>query len=359
MGFFQDLKQDLSQTVTDLNVDETVNDLEQDADMSVASEDLFGNVDEGDFADLEAMLEKEAAALNDEPVVLSEEAVSDASTPEPESEDVLLSETELEDASLPEPENEDISQSETETEEVSLTETEEAPVPKEDMSAVENEVTIEEDIDMLSIDEENKEISEADAEMEELLNEVEQNMEEQTFMDNAPQEPQQDSESSVAASTDTAVITAGMNITGDVTSSGNMDLIGNITGNIDILGKLNVTGGITGNSSAAEIYAESAQINGEIRSKGSVKIGQSSVVIGNIFATSAVIAGAVKGDIDVHGPVILDTSAIVMGNIKSKSVQINNGAVIEGMCSQCYADVSPTSFFNDVKKNRKQQQQGS
>ena len=67
----------------------------------------------------------------------------------------------------------------------------------------------------------------------------------------------------------------------------------------------------------------------------------------------AVIAGAVKGDIDVHGPVILDTSAIVMGNIKSKSVQINNGAVIEGMCSQCYAEVSPTSFFSDVKKNRK------
>ncbi|MDE7207413.1 MAG: polymer-forming cytoskeletal protein, partial [Lachnospiraceae bacterium] len=190
-------------------------------------------------------------------------------------------------------------------------------------------------------------ISEADVEMEELLNEVEQNIEESAFMESsAPQETQQPDLETDAASTDTAVITAGMSITGDVMSSGSMNLIGNITGNIEILGKLNVTGEINGNSSAAEIYAESAQINGEIRSKGSVKIGQSSVVIGNIFATSAVIAGAVKGDIDVNGPVILDTSAIVMGNIKSKSVQINNGAVIEGMCSQCYADVSPTSFFN-------------
>ena len=167
----------------------------------------------------------------------------------------------------------------------------------------------------------------------------------------AAEEPAMDA--SAAASADTAIITEGMNITGDVSSSGNMDLMGSITGNIDILGKLNVTGSINGNSAAAEIYAESAQINGEIKSKGSVKIGQSSVVIGNIFATSAVIAGAVKGDIDVHGPVILDTSAIVMGNIKSKSVQINNGAVIEGMCSQCYAEISPTSFFNEFKKNRK------
>ena len=45
-----------------------------------------------------------------------------------------------------------------------------------------------------------------------------------------------------------------------------------------------------------------------------------------------------------------------MGNIKSKSVQINNGAVIEGMCSQCYADVSPTSFFDDYKPERKEKQ---
>ena len=155
------------------------------------------------------------------------------------------------------------------------------------------------------------------------------------------------------ASDETAVITAGMVITGDVSSEGSMDLVGTINGNIDILGKLNITGYINGNSKAAEIFAEGAKINGEIVSEGSVKIGASSVVIGNITAISAAIAGAVKGDIDVQGPVVLDSSAIVMGNIKSKSVQINNGAVIEGMCSQCYAEVSPTSFFSDVKKNRK------
>lgn len=152
---------------------------------------------------------------------------------------------------------------------------------------------------------------------------------------------------------ETAVVTAGMSITGDIVSEGSLELIGTVNGNIDVLGKLNVTGSIQGNSKAAEIYAEGAKITGEVNSLGSVKIGQSSVIIGNISANSAVIAGAVKGDIDVHGPVILDASAIVMGNIKSKSVQINNGAVIEGMCSQCYADVNPTSFFEEFKKKTK------
>ena len=151
---------------------------------------------------------------------------------------------------------------------------------------------------------------------------------------------------------ETSVITKGMVITGDIISKGSVDVLGQINGNIDILGKLNVTGSINGNSKAAEVFADNAKIVGEVVSDGSVKIGQSSVIIGNITATSAVVAGAVKGDIDVQGPVILDASAIVMGNIKSKSVQINNGAVIEGMCSQCYADVSPTSFFEVFKEGK-------
>ncbi len=152
------------------------------------------------------------------------------------------------------------------------------------------------------------------------------------------------------AADENAIITAGMKITGDINSDGSMDLLGTVIGNINVSGKLNVTGAVQGNSKAYEIFADNARINGEVISEGSVKIGQSSIIIGNISAMSAVIAGAVKGDIDVHGPVILDASAIVMGNIKSKSVQINNGAVIEGMCSQCYADVNPTSFFDDLKK---------
>ncbi len=55
-----------------------------------------------------------------------------------------------------------------------------------------------------------------------------------------------------------------------------------------------------------------------------------------------------RGDIDVQGPVVVDTSAVVMGNIKSRSVQINNGAVIEGFCSQCYADIDVESLLERI-----------
>lgn len=442
MGFFQDLKQDLSQTVNDLGIKDEADELKvEEESTTTASEDLFGSASDTDFGDLESMLEKEVAALgatqvpdekpdemettsdvdleallSDIEIAEKDEAIADieneiqsvddslASFEEKQSEDhpesildgfsfddikpideepsaeeevptvedvpaeekapiaetseAEISEEELlpieEEMPIEEISTEEISTEEPSAEEIPTAEVSiEEELPPIEETPVEEIVIPEEPLDAVPETDENNN-SEADEDMEQLLNEVEQNIQEHTYMDEAPATVQEDSSDiNVAVSTDTAVITAGMNITGDVTSSGNMDLIGSITGNIEILGKLNVTGSITGNSAAAEVYAESAQINGEINSKGSVKIGQSSVVIGNIFAKSAVIAGAVKGDIDVHGPVILDTSAIVMGNIKSKSVQINNGAVIEGMCSQCYADVSPTSFFNDVKKNRK------
>lgn len=148
-----------------------------------------------------------------------------------------------------------------------------------------------------------------------------------------------------AATEETSVITASTILTGDLQSSGSFDIQGTINGNITCNGKITVTGTINGNSNSSEFFADVAKIEGEVVSTGTVKVGTGSVIIGNITATSAVIAGAVKGDIDVQGPVVVDTSAVIMGNIKSRSVQINNGAVIEGFCSQCYADIDVQGLF--------------
>lgn len=149
-----------------------------------------------------------------------------------------------------------------------------------------------------------------------------------------------------AVSDETSVITTGTTLTGDIASDGSFDIQGTINGNVTCNGKLVVTGTINGNSNASEFFADVAKIEGEVVSTGTVKIGAGSVIIGNISAASAVIAGAVKGDIDVQGPVVVDTSAVIMGNIKSRSVQINNGAVIEGFCSQCYADIDVQGLFD-------------
>lgn len=144
------------------------------------------------------------------------------------------------------------------------------------------------------------------------------------------------------------VITKGTSIKGDIISDGAIEVYGSVTGSIAAQGKIVVSGEISGDSKGNEIFVDGAKIHGNLESEGTVKIANESIIIGNIKAACAVIAGAVKGNIDVNGPVVLDSTAKVLGDIDCKLVQINNGAVIEGRCSQSYADVSPSSFFENL-----------
>ncbi len=144
-----------------------------------------------------------------------------------------------------------------------------------------------------------------------------------------------------------------MTVKGELNSQGSIELYGCVLGNVTCMGKLTVSGKLIGDVKAKEMFAENAHIQGNIESTGPIKIGHKTIIVGNISATSAVIAGAVKGDVDVHGPVIIDSTAVVLGNIKSESVQVNNGATINGCCSQCYADFKPTDIFEDfIEKNK-------
>lgn len=163
-------------------------------------------------------------------------------------------------------------------------------------------------------------------------------------------------ESETSASEEITTISKGVKLEGNLNSIGSVELLGDVTGDVKCQGKLQVYGTIIGNPTAAEIYANSARIEGNINSEGSVKIGNGSIIIGNIKASSVVIGGAVKGDIDVNGPVIIDSTAVVVGNIKSRSVQLNIGAVLDGFVSQCYAGVDVDKLFeskNEAQKSSK------
>ena len=109
---------------------------------------------------------------------------------------------------------------------------------------------------------------------------------------------------SAEISDEVTVITEGTSLKGDLESTGSFELRGKIEGNVRCNGKVTITGSIHGNAEASEFFADAAKVEGEISTSGTVKIGLGSVVVGNITATSAVIAGAIKGDIDVQGPVV-------------------------------------------------------
>ena len=141
------------------------------------------------------------------------------------------------------------------------------------------------------------------------------------------------------------VITKGTTINGSILSDCSLDVMGTINGDIECLGKLTISGKVTGNSLASEVVVNADRMEGAIFSEGAVKVCLGTVIIGDVTATSAVFAGAVKGDIDVKGPVVLESTAIIKGNIKAKSIHMANGAVMDGFCSLCYADLKIDDIF--------------
>ena len=152
-------------------------------------------------------------------------------------------------------------------------------------------------------------------------------------------------EETSSPSEEITVITQGTIISGSIKSDTSLLVKGTIEGDVECEGKLTIEGRVAGNTIAKEIYVNTPRLEGDINSRGIVKIDVGTVVLGSISCTSVVVAGAVKGDIDVNGPVIIDSTAVVKGNVRAKSIQINSGAVIEGSYSLAYADVDIDRLF--------------
>jgi cytoskeletal protein CcmA (bactofilin family) len=220
---------------------------------------------------------------------------------------------------------------------------EEQAAYEEEASAFEEETTeqriVGENTAEIKEEEENTMDDNIDLELLEAMNSEEETAKEEE------EKPAPKLRATAIADDEVTVISKGTTITGNISSDGSLDMMGTLTGDIECLGKLSITGKIVGNSSAAEVYVNTERLEGSITSEGSVKVGLGTVIIGDIIATSGVIAGAVKGEIDINGPIVVDSTAIIKGNIKAKSVQINNGAVIEGFCSLSYSSVDVDNIF--------------
>lgn len=153
----------------------------------------------------------------------------------------------------------------------------------------------------------------------------------------------------VPTSKEICIIQKELHIEGNITTSGNMEIYGTIEGDINVAGKLTIHGKVEGVAQANEIFIDNARYQGMLLATNTVKVGPSAVILGDITGKSAVIAGAIKGDIDVYGPVVVDSKAVIKGNIKSETIQINNGAIIDGNCVQCYGTKNAQSFFDKIE----------
>ena len=324
MSFFKDFKEDFSQAMNELMPGEEMEKPEEKLQVNTIEQEVDAKAELDKLENLFEPVEKPVEEKRPEPEPIRE--------PEPESKPMQEVKAEFKPEPVIPKQAED---AKAEPEPAREPEPEPKPMQEVKTESKPEPVIIE--------DSEEENIEKVDESKEETFMNTEEIMKETTetvnMVEPTPVMPKE-------VSDEVAIITEGTTLTGNMESTGSIEIRGHVNGNVQCNGKLTVTGVVKGNATSAEFFADSAKVEGEINTEGTVKIGLGSVVIGNISATSAVIAGAIKGDIDVQGPVVVDTSAVVMGNIKSRSVQINNGAVIEGFCSQCYAEVDVAKLFD-------------
>ena len=89
-----------------------------------------------------------------------------------------------------------------------------------------------------------------------------------------------------------------------------------LEGNIETFGNIRIEG----------------RVNGNIKSKAKIALGNSSHVEGNITAQNADIEGTVKGKIDIAETLVLKASAVVHGDISTGKLVVEPGAVFNGTC---------------------------
>lgn len=73
-------------------------------------------------------------------------------------------------------------------------------------------------------------------------------------------------------------------------------------------------------------------VSGEVKTKGSVKIGKDANVIAGVKAKNVSVAGAVQGNIEASDRLEISETGKVLGDISANVLSVNPGAVFTGKC---------------------------
>ncbi|MGI6357853.1 MAG: bactofilin family protein [Bacillota bacterium] len=151
-------------------------------------------------------------------------------------------------------------------------------------------------------------------------------------------------------------IAVGTTILGNMVVNGPAEIKGTLSGDIECSGCLTVSGEIIGCCKTAEIDVLGARIEGNIESQGNVQIRDGAVVIGNVDGQSMQVFGAVKGDILLPGHLTVGSTAVIVGDIQTGTLDIQNGAIIDGHVNVQAAEKANTVFT--VKPGKQSHQNG-
>lgn len=137
-----------------------------------------------------------------------------------------------------------------------------------------------------------------------------------------------------------SIITETMHIKGDIVSEDLIVLEGKVKGNITSNDNVetSVSSVVEGNIKASSAMV-SGEVKGNISCDESVTIDLNTTILGDISAYNIKIAGKVVGNVTARNSVSLKENAVIKGNVTCSLVSIDSGAKIDGNFTMLNAEV--------------------
>ncbi len=73
-------------------------------------------------------------------------------------------------------------------------------------------------------------------------------------------------------------------------------------------------------------------VTGDLKTKGSVRVGENANVIANVKAENVAVSGSVQGNVEVKDRLEISSTGRVLGDISANVLSIAPGAVFTGKC---------------------------
>lgn len=104
---------------------------------------------------------------------------------------------------------------------------------------------------------------------------------------------------------------------------------------------IGISSEFNGNMSSHGILRVDGSFEGELTVEGSIIVGESGKIKGNIKADRMTVAGRVEGIVQCSGALDLTPSGKLYGDIEVKAVTIQEGATFEGKCIMMQSPEKP------------------
>lgn len=87
-------------------------------------------------------------------------------------------------------------------------------------------------------------------------------------------------------------------------------------------------------------------VTGKIHTSQSVHVGEAAVIVADMQAGNAIIAGQIQGNVKVSGNLILQSTARIHGDIACGILRVEDGAQFTGKCNMKGATKENTKVHN-------------